>query len=116
MVLFPPGAPTFNSDVEAIHRLIEDKFYDFEDYSDKNNFFNKAFTYLVYFNYLRKFRFKFGKTPFQILSEYVNLNNINYDFSLLAFYPIFFDSLINYINFSLPITGYHVHISVILTF
>ena len=111
-VLIPPGAPTFNSDVEAMHRLIEDEFYDMEDYSDKYNFLNKAFTYVVYFNYLRKFRYKFGKTPFQILSEYENLNNTNYDFSLLAFYPIFLDSFINNFNFSLPITGYHVHISV----
>ncbi len=73
----------------------------------------KAHAELISFSGKRKFRYKFGKTPFQILSEYENLNNINYDFSLLAFYPICLDSFINYFNSSLPITGSHVHISVI---
>ena len=93
-----------------MHRLIEDEFYDMEVYDNKLDFLNKAFTYIMYFNYLKKFRYKFGKTPFQILSEYQNFNNNKYDFSVLAFYPIFLDSFID--NFSFPITGHHVHISV----
>lgn len=64
-VLILPGVTTFNSDVEDMHRLIEDEFYDIEDYSDKYNFLNNAFTFVVYFNYLRKFRYKFGKFLFK---------------------------------------------------
>ena len=109
--LIPPGSPTFNSDVEAMHRLIEDEFYDVELYSDKVDFLNKAFTYIMYFNYLRKFRYKFGKSPFQILTEYERFKNNN-PFAILTFFPIILDHFIKYFNFSLPLSGYHVHISV----
>ena len=110
--LIPPGSPTFNSDVEAMHRLIEDEFYDVELYSDKADFLNKAFTYILYFNYLRKFRYKFGKSPFEILTEYEMFKNNN-AFAILTFFPIILDTFIKYFDFSFPLCGYHVHISVV---
>ena len=109
--LIPPGSPTFNSDVEAMHRLIEDEFYDVELYSDKADFLNKAFTYIMYFNYLRKFRYKFGKSPFQILTEYEMFKNNN-PFAILSFFPIILDPFIKYFDFPFPLSGYHVPISV----
>ncbi|HCK98558.1 MAG TPA: hypothetical protein DHW42_00425 [Candidatus Marinimicrobia bacterium] len=50
-VQIPPDRKTYNSDVEAAHRLIEDEFYDIEDYHSPHDFLNKTFTYSVYFNW-----------------------------------------------------------------
>jgi len=66
----------------------------------------------MYFNYFRKFRYKFGKYPFQILIEYEMFKNNN-PFAILTFFPIILNLFIKYFNFSLPLCGYHVHISVI---
>jgi len=99
----PPGRCTFNSDVEASHRLIEDEFYDMENYKNKINFLSKAFTYILYFNYLRKFRYKGFKSPIEILKEInqnINIKRIGY------LKPIILDSYIKYLNLK---GGYHVH-------
>lgn len=65
----PPGAKTYNSDVEAQHRLIEEEFYKIEPINSENEFLQKAYTYNLYFNYLRKNSYKWGKTPYEILNE-----------------------------------------------
>ncbi|HKJ68787.1 MAG TPA: hypothetical protein VKA68_12570, partial [bacterium] len=46
----PPGQCTYQSDVEAMHRLIEDEFYDHEDYQSRRHLCQKAYTYVTYFN------------------------------------------------------------------
>ena len=92
----PPGRSTYNSDVEASHRLIEDELYDMEDYKNKIHFLSKAFTYILYFNYLRKFRYKGLKSPIEILKEINSKINIKRIGNLK---PIILDSLIKYINF-----------------
>jgi len=68
-VRIPPARKTYNSDVEGAHALIENEFYDIEDYQDLRDFLNKAFTYSVYCNYQRKFRYKRGRTPIEIMKE-----------------------------------------------
>ena len=65
----PPRQSTFNSDVEAMHRLIEEEFYDLESYQQRKQFLQKAMTYMVYFNAFRKFRYKYGQTPLDILKK-----------------------------------------------
>ncbi len=42
---------------------MENEFYVLIDYQNLRDFLNKAFTYSVYFNYQRKFRYKRGRTP-----------------------------------------------------
>ena len=65
----PPGYPNYNADVEASHKLIENEFYELEDFMSKKDFLNKAFTYQVYFNYARKNSYKDYKTPMDIYNE-----------------------------------------------
>ncbi|MFA5498783.1 MAG: helix-turn-helix domain-containing protein, partial [Candidatus Cloacimonadia bacterium] len=65
----PPGRPTYNSDVETVHKLIEDEFYCVEEFSSKKDFILKAFSYQIFFNRLRKNRNREDKTPLQILKD-----------------------------------------------
>lgn len=41
-----PGLKTYNSDVEAAHRLIEGEFYEMEDYKNKKDLLSKALAYI----------------------------------------------------------------------
>jgi transposase len=67
----PPGYPNYNADVETSHRLIENEFYELEDFLNKKDFLNKAWSYQMYFNYARKNSYKNYKTPIDIFeSEY----------------------------------------------
>jgi len=65
----PPRSPTFNSDVETFHKIIEDEFYECEDYQNKDEFFAKAYSYLLFFNYERENTNKDNKPPYQLLKE-----------------------------------------------
>lgn len=65
----PPASPTFNSDVETAHRLVEDEFYDIEFIDNKQDLLEKMNTWLIDFNYLRKNSYKDCKTPFDLLQE-----------------------------------------------
>ena len=93
----------YNSDVEASHRLIEDEFYDMETYLNKLNLLCKAFTYVLYFNYKRKFRYKGMKTPVEILNE-IQYYNINSN-KIGNLKPVILD---NYLPGSYNKGGYHV--------
>jgi transposase len=65
----PPASPTFNSDVETFHRLVEDEFYDIEDISSVNDLLRKQYIYLIDFNYLRKNSYRDNKTPIELARE-----------------------------------------------
>lgn len=65
----PPASPTFNSDVETFHRLVEDEFYDIEDISSVKDLLRKQHIYLIDFNYLRKNSYRENKTPIQLARE-----------------------------------------------
>jgi transposase len=67
--LIPPGAKTWQSDVESSHRLIEDELYAHQVFNSAADFFNKAKQYQSHFNTARKNSYKFGKTPNDILKE-----------------------------------------------
>jgi len=101
-IQIPVGRKTYNSDVEAAHRLIEDEFYDMEDYHNPRELLCKAFTYSVYFNYKRKFRYKNMKTPIEILND-LNPPNINPN-HIGIFPPIITDYHLDAVTKS----GYHV--------
>ncbi len=83
----PPAAHTFQSDVETVHRLIEDEFYDLENFRNRADFLAKASLYHLYFNLARPNSHKQGLTPWQIVQHLQP--RLPLDLCLLP--PIFFD-------------------------
>jgi transposase len=65
----PPAAHTYQSDVETVHRLIEDEFFDLENFSSRADFLAKASLYQLYFNLARPNSHKRGLTPWQIIQQ-----------------------------------------------
>jgi transposase len=65
----PPAAPTYQSDVETVHRLIEDEFFDLETFRNRAEFMAKASLYQLYFNLARPNSHKRGLTPWQIIQQ-----------------------------------------------
>jgi len=82
----PPKAKTYQSDVETSHRLIEDEFYCYERFYSKNDFYDKAYKYVEYFNLKRFNSYKNG-SPKDILKELCP--EINEE--VLLFKPIYLD-------------------------
>ena len=65
----PVKAYTWQSDVETVHRLQEDEFFDRETFRSPQDFWNKIRTYWWHFNIARKNRGKEWKSPLTILRE-----------------------------------------------
>ena len=65
----PPGAHTYQSDVETVHRLIEDEFFEIESFSHRSDFLAKATIYQLYFNLVRPNSHKGDRSPWQILQQ-----------------------------------------------
>ncbi len=65
----PVKAHTWQSDVETVHRLVEDEFFDRETFRSKEEFWQKITLYWYWFNIARKNRHKEWKTPLQIIAE-----------------------------------------------
>jgi transposase-like protein len=63
----PPKRYTWQSDVETVHRLIEDEFFDRESFTGHPDFWNKITAYWFYFNLVRPNRGKEWQSPLQIL-------------------------------------------------
>jgi hypothetical protein len=68
-VRIPPAAHTYQSDVETVHRLIEDEFFDLESFRNRPEFFAKATTYQLYFNFVRPNSHKGNSSPWQIIEQ-----------------------------------------------
>jgi transposase len=65
----PPGAYTYQADVETVHNLVEMEFYEVETFTDREDFLKKARTYQLYFNLLRPNSYKEGKTPWHLAKD-----------------------------------------------
>jgi transposase-like protein len=65
----PPSAHTYNSDVETVHRLCEDEFFDREGFRNRSHFLAKAQSYWLYFNVARRNSFKQDRCPLEMLRE-----------------------------------------------
>jgi transposase len=65
----PPGAYTYQADVETVHNLVEMEFYELESFTSRDDFLRKARTYQMAFNLLRPNSYKEGKTPWQLAKE-----------------------------------------------
>ena len=64
-----PGAKTCQSDVETVHNLIEQEFFEIESFENREDFFNKAHTYQTFFNFERPNTYKENKTPWELAKE-----------------------------------------------
>ena len=68
-VRIPPAAHTYQSDVETVHRLEEDEFFDLETFTSRAEFLAKVTTYQLYFNLVRPNSHKENQSPWQIIER-----------------------------------------------
>src|SRR5712691_5620200 len=90
-VRIPPAAHTYQSDVETVHRLVEDEFFDLETFTSRGEFLAKAHTYQLYFNLVRPNSHKGNQTPWQIIERLAP----RLPFQLCLLPPVFLDYYLN---------------------
>ena len=87
----PPAAHTYQSDVETVHRLEEDEFFDLETFSSRGDFLAKVHTYQLYFNLARPNSHKDYQTPWQIIERLAPRSPLE----LCLLPPVFLDYYLN---------------------
>ena len=87
----PPNCPNANADVETFHNLVENEFFDLENFVSREDFFGKISTYQFYFNYLRKNSYKGYKAPVELIRTALPDFDYNRYFS---FFPVDLDELL----------------------
>ncbi len=90
-VRIPPAAHTYQSDVETVHRLVEDEFFDLEDFSGRGDFLAKAHIYQLYFNLVRPNSHKGNQSPWQIIERLAPRSPLE----LCLLPPVFLDYYLN---------------------
>ena len=65
----PVRAWSYNSDVETVHRTIEDEFFDLETFHGDKDFLRRIATYLAWYNVLRPNMNKDNLSPWQIIQR-----------------------------------------------
>jgi transposase len=65
----PVRAWSYNSDVETVHRTIEDEFFDYEDFRDARDFLRRIGSYLAWYNVMRPNSNKDYLSPWQIIQR-----------------------------------------------
>jgi transposase-like protein len=104
----PPRSPHLQGDVEAFHRLVEDELYEIESYDNRIEFLGKVYAYQLYFNYIRKNRYRENKSPVEILRERFP----QIDEGVLNLPPIRLETLLHRSYKEKNKSGYHVPIPV----
>ena len=97
----PPGAHTWQADVETAHRLIEDEFYQVESFQGRSDFLHKAATYNLWFNTRRQNSYKANRTPWEVL----HARDPTLPPKIVTFPPLFLDEFFDPV---LPSGGYDV--------
>src|SRR6202051_4188860 len=90
-VRIPPAAHTYQSDVETVHRLEEDEFFDLEDFVSRGDFLAKVHTYQLYFNLVRPNSHKEFLSPWQIIERLAPRSPLQ----LCLLPPVFLDYHLN---------------------
>jgi transposase len=90
-VRIPPAAHTYQSDVETVHRLVEDEFFDLETFTSRGDFLAKAHTYQLYFNLVRPNSHKENQSPWQIIEQLAPRSPL----ALCLLPPVFLDYYLN---------------------
>jgi len=57
----------WQADIETVHRLIEDEFYEVEEFEGREDFLRKAGAYTLWFNCVRKNSYKNNQSPWEII-------------------------------------------------
>lgn len=65
----PPRAYKQQGDVETVHNIIEQEFYELETFKDRFDFFERSYSYLLFFNFERPNTYKEGKSPWQLAKD-----------------------------------------------
>ena len=65
----PPGAHTWQSDVETAHNLIEFEHYEVQPFTSRTDFIEQTQAYNAWFNIQRNNSYKENQTPWQIARE-----------------------------------------------
>ena len=99
----PSGACTWQSDVETVHRLQEDEFFDRETFRDRPDFWRKITLYWHHFNLTRLNRGKEWQTPAQI----VQAKNPRLNPSVLSMPPLDLGQCLRHYLGRLPPQGGH---------
>jgi transposase len=101
----PPGAWSYNSDVETVHSTIELEFYDLENFDNIKDFHQRIHSYQAWYNIIRQNSNKKFKSPWQIIKEIKPNMNIK----LVRLPPVMLDWVNpDYITKDqLAIRGYH---------
>ena len=87
----PPGAWSYNADVETAHSIIEPEFYDIENFENRWDFYQRVWAYQTWFNAARKNGSKGYKSPWDILNEKLDKPSLG----LLTLPPVMTDLLIS---------------------
>jgi transposase len=90
-VRIPPAAHTYQSDVETVHRLEEDEFFDLETFTSRAEFLAKVTTYQLYFNLVRPNSHKENQSPWQIIERLAPRSPLE----LCLLPPVFLDYYLN---------------------
>jgi transposase len=90
-VRIPPAAHTYQSDVETVHRLEEDEFFDLESFQSRGDFLAKTHTYQLYFNLVRPNSHKGHQSPWQIIERLAPRSPLE----LCLLPPVFLDYYLN---------------------
>ncbi len=85
----PVRAWSYNSDVETVHRTIEDEFYDLENFESVKDFHQRVASYQAWYNLVRLNSNKDYKSPWQIIRE----NNPKMNIELVRLPPLMLDWL-----------------------
>jgi len=101
----PPGAHRFQSDVETVHNLIETEFYEIEQFTDRVDFMEKAYTYQLFFNLERPNTYKEDKSPWQLSKD----KRPAIPKEALMLPPVDLDALLNKTLAKQAVGGYHVY-------
>jgi len=99
----PPKAHTWQSDVETVHRLVEDEFFDREDFATVAEFWAKVTTYWRSFHLARPNRYKEWQAPLEILRA----RNPRLGLALAAWQPLDLGSLLGQYFPRYPAQGGH---------
>jgi transposase len=90
-VRIPPAAHTYQSDVETVHRLIEDEFFDLETFTSRGDFLAKVHAYQLYFNLVRPNSHKENQSPWEIIERLAPRSPLE----LCLLPPVFLDYYLN---------------------
>jgi transposase len=100
----PPRCSWLQGDVETFNRIVESEFFDIESFVSREDFLGKAYAYQLYFNTVRKNRYRDNKSPLEILRE--RFPEVDED--VLNLPPIHLDSWDESSIAEVKESGYHV--------